>query len=254
MLKRSVILLIMLIAFAVVFIRVVSAAGAVASLTLSDVVLSGCNSNTFEGSYRLTAKDASGAVVNAATSVDATAIFEANGQTYQQAAGHTSGAAVTFHIAFDNTLTSGMFYVQSGSITSETYLLNCSTLTTDKIGGDAGGSGGDDRLNPNNGDLLNVLYSRTDRAGKPEIRVYRLDANSNGVLAGAFAYQDYAAYLGKAPARNVRLATVGKSTLYALTSGEFQINIGPDSEWKVYSIILDTIPPTKVKYSSFKVK
>jgi hypothetical protein len=106
----------------------------------------------------------------------------------------------------------------------------------------------DARLNYANGDLINVLYRSTDSAGKGSVVVYSLDANSKGVYEGRFAYALFEPYLGNPPARNTLLGTIDQSSLYALTSGEFQIVVTDPLEGKTYTTIFTAFPITGVYF------
>jgi hypothetical protein len=109
----------------------------------------------------------------------------------------------------------------------------------------AGGSDG--RLNRFHGDLISVLYRGTV-GGQPAIAVYGLDDESNGLLEGYFTLDDIAPYADSPPAENTAIRTIDQSTLYALTSGEFQINIGPDDEGKLYTVIFGGLPVAGVTF------
>lgn len=106
----------------------------------------------------------------------------------------------------------------------------------------------DARLNYANGDLINVLYRSTDSAGKGSVVVYSLDANSKGVYEGRFAYALFEPYLDNPPARNTLLGTIDQSSLYALTSGEFQIVIADPREAKTYTTLFKAFPITGVYF------
>lgn len=246
--KQKLILVLVVALLGIMWSITTSAAGAVVSLGLTDVTLQSCANSTFSGTYRLTAYDAQGNVVNSTTTVNAVGVYQANGVTTSDEYKHTTALA-HYDIFFAGTsLSSGTFYFYwqgNSAVVSPTYLLDCATLTATQIGGGSG-SGGDDRLNPNTGDLINVLYARTDAQGNPEIHVYVLNTASQGILIGKFAYAQFLPYLYHTPQQNRQIAKIADSTLYALSTGEFQINIGPDAEGKLYSVILDAIPLKKV--------
>ncbi|MBK9125573.1 MAG: hypothetical protein IPM16_20945 [Chloroflexi bacterium] len=95
----------------------------------------------------------------------------------------------------------------------------------------------DDRINAGYGDLLAVLYNAETSTG-PGIVVYVVDGTvgrSIGAYAGVLFQID-------TPRQNTIMAELGPTMLIALSSGEFQINIGPDAEGKVYEVILDELP------------
>ena len=225
------------------------AVGSISRIELVRYGLVSCDGNTFQGSYALVAYDDAGVVVNRQIPVSITGVFDLGGVVFETAPyPHSSSANYTFTIyASSPDVMAGMayFYVTDDpAIRTSVYVLDCAGPSMYL----SGSAGGDDRLNWAHGDLLNVLYSRWDEQGNPEIGVYTLDEASEGVLAGHFAYSDFKPYLGQPPQQNTLIGKVSQSSLFVLTTGEFQINIGPDAEGKVYSIILDTLPPTRVYY------
>lgn len=104
----------------------------------------------------------------------------------------------------------------------------------------------DDRINWDMGDLNAVLYAREDNNGDPVIEVYRVGANGQGEFLGFITEDDLAPYVDNPPDVNTEIKAIGNVMLYALASGEFQVNIGPDGEGKVWSVIFDGLPPEKV--------
>lgn len=95
----------------------------------------------------------------------------------------------------------------------------------------------DGRINPGYGDLLAVLYNAETSTG-PGIVVYVVDGTvgrSIGAYAGVLFQVD-------TPRENTIIAELGPTRLIALSSGEFQINIGPDAHGKVYEVIFDRPP------------
>lgn len=104
----------------------------------------------------------------------------------------------------------------------------------------------DDRINAGYGDLLAVLYNVETSTG-PGIVVYVVDGTvgrSIGAYAGVLFTVD-------TPRQNTVMAELGPTMLIALSSGEFQINIGPDAEGKVYEVILDELPGPAKALRSF---
>ncbi len=101
----------------------------------------------------------------------------------------------------------------------------------------------DDRLNWGVADYLVVLYPGTDAQGNPAIRVFGVGEDGAGFYLFTITQQDIAAFVGNPPAVNTPIMTIGNITLYALTSGEFQLNIGPDAEGKTQVIIFDSLAP-----------
>jgi hypothetical protein len=225
------------------------AAGEVVSIELADVAFIGCTGAIFEGSYRIVMKDVDGAVVNATTPITNRRIYTTDNGVTLYSDARRADQVISFGEGLPGAaITYGTIRVELGddpSVSSATYVFDCATLTITLIYG-----GGDDRLNPNTGDLLIALYARTDDEGKPSIHVYQIDANSKGVFIGQFANSDFEPYLTKPPAKNTKIASIGKATLYVLASGEFQIVIGLDAEGKQYSVIFKGLPPRNIRLMS----
>jgi hypothetical protein len=80
-----------------------------------------------------------------------------------------------------------------------------------------------------------------------EISVYVIDAEGNGTLALSVDPDSLDA-LPDFPETNTLIAQSadGFVSLYKLTTGEYQFNIGPDAEGKTRVIIFDGIPPSNV--------
>lgn len=100
----------------------------------------------------------------------------------------------------------------------------------------------DERLNWQNGDLIAVIYPATDATGQPAFDVYTVLPDSQGIFACRIARDDLPAV---APSVNMFLKQCGDSvSVYVLTTGEIQFNIGPDSEGKTYVVIVPEISST----------
>jgi hypothetical protein len=104
----------------------------------------------------------------------------------------------------------------------------------------------DGRLNLDSGDLINVVYQGADGNGQPILTVWAVDTDSRGVYVGAFENALFAPYLEAAPAKNTLLGRIGQTSLYALTTGEFQVVVGPDAEGKTYTTVLVGLPVRRV--------
>ena len=100
----------------------------------------------------------------------------------------------------------------------------------------------DSRLNPGAGDLINALYNGTDDAGQPIISVWEIQSDSSGSYVGSFAYATFEPYIDATPSENTLLDTVGKTRLYALMTGEFQLVVGPDIEGKTFTTVFTGLP------------
>lgn len=70
------------------------------------------------------------------------------------------------------------------------------------------------------------------------IDIYGINADSTGTLAFTASNEAIEA-VGEAPEVNTLIAEEGNVRLYRLTTGEFQINAGPDAEGKEYVLIWD---------------
>jgi hypothetical protein len=92
----------------------------------------------------------------------------------------------------------------------------------------------DERINPAKGDITAVIYLMAEGG----IQVYAVDSNGSGLLVISVTDSELASYPDN-PDSNTRIANSddGKITLYKLTSGEYQVNAGPDAEGKVISVI-----------------
>ena len=98
----------------------------------------------------------------------------------------------------------------------------------------------------NDSDLGVVLYKVQSDADNIKMDVYGLK-NGGSVSSYLFSISqaDLAAY-AQHPAKDTLLASMGDVSVYVLTTGEIQVNAGPDSEGKMHVKILDGIPWTTV--------
>ncbi len=98
----------------------------------------------------------------------------------------------------------------------------------------------------NDSDLGVVLYKVQDDASNLKMDVYGLkNHGTESSFLFSISQDDLAAY-PKHPADNILLAEMDNVSVYLLTTGEIQVNAGPDSEGKMHVKILDGIPWTKV--------
>jgi hypothetical protein len=195
-----------------------------------------CNSTAFNGSYAVYARDSSGQPVGGSFNVLRTYRTSSGNRT--QAATQTNGEVITFLIDLPGsplTWTSvEVILADNPAVSSGSVTVLCDTNTILLP------SSGDSRLNPGAGDLEAVLYRGYDRAGQPAIDVYRVDG-SRGLFHGRYSYSLFAPYLGNAPTQNTWIASDGLTDLYALSSGEFQINIRT-RDGKRYRVIFSGMP------------
>lgn len=101
----------------------------------------------------------------------------------------------------------------------------------------------DGRLNPDAGATA-AFYAPPDGS----LQVYGVDAQSHGYPAIYVSPEEVAA-LPAAPEANLKIAESddGKIALYKLTTGEYQLNVGPDFEGKVFVYIFAGDPLALVK-------
>lgn len=98
----------------------------------------------------------------------------------------------------------------------------------------------------NDSDLGVVLYKVQSDDSNIKMDVYGL---KNGGTVSSYLFsvsQSDLAALPKHPAQNTLVAEMGDVSVYLLTTGEIQVNAGPDSEGKMHVKILDSIPWTTV--------
>ncbi len=109
----------------------------------------------------------------------------------------------------------------------------------------------DDRL-PGTGLGVAMYY---DQAGAGSLTVYSIDENSNGVLAFVLTADELAEWEARDVAENTLIAQTedGSIALYKLTTGEYQINAGPDPDGKVEVTIFDGFPPSNTYGYTFNV-
>ena len=100
---------------------------------------------------------------------------------------------------------------------------------------------GDDRINRQAYASVAIYCN----AANGQLEIYAIDAEGNGSLALAVPYADLPA-TPDAATGNVGIAQAGNIALYRLTTGEFQVNAGPDSEGKTYVVIWDACPYTQI--------
>jgi hypothetical protein len=113
----------------------------------------------------------------------------------------------------------------------------------------------DDRLNWKHGDDYAVLYARNDAQGNPILHIYCIDEKGNGSLGYILTQEMF----DRAPAKPSSNTKVGETDacrvpvkFYVLTTGEYQINIGPNAEGKVEVIVFTGLPPANIHYYRLK--
>ncbi len=73
------------------------------------------------------------------------------------------------------------------------------------------------------------------------IDVFMVDGSSEGQFLFTVNAADFGSYLTNPPAQNMLIKQVGDVSVYVLTTGEVQVNYGPDAEGKSYVIIMSDI-------------
>lgn len=220
-----------------------------ASIVFNSIQISSCEADTLQGSVALSVVDSVGTPLDLSILPDVLLTFRSGSTIVTELLPATEITGVSFGVNIPG-LGSGDVELTAAlspdySVGSPTLRINCGTLGYEIIGLSSGEST-DGRLNPNAGDLLNVLYRGTDDSGNPVIDVYDVDGTT-GIYIGEFEYELFEPYLDEAPETNTELGSVDQATLYALTTGEFQINIGPDIEGKYGIIVFNRLPPTTIR-------
>ncbi len=245
--KRYISTLILACLWAIAGLGVVSAQSA-ASLNVTGAAFTRCSDSIIEGSFGVTALDSGGGIINSSTAISATVYAVSNSGGYASDSwSYVAGSSVAFAFSFPGSLSYADLFVQFDAARSDTYRFGCDGTIT-RFGG---GGGADARLNYGHGDLISALYSASDADGHPTIRVYDIAPDSTGILRGDYAYELFEPYINNPPSVNTYLGKLGRTTLTVLTSGEFQINVGPDAEGKIHEVILKGIPPVSIKFSSY---
>jgi hypothetical protein len=102
-------------------------------------------------------------------------------------------------------------------------------------------------LNVDLGDHVVLLYNAPDDDGTPNLQAYSVAADENkDELLFTINYGDVEPFLNAPPEQNTLIMQQGKIAFYALNSGGFQFNIGPDSQGKEWAVIVDTLPARMV--------
>jgi hypothetical protein len=134
------------------------------------------------------------------------------------------------------------------------------SVDADPVGGPVPGpttsDSPDDRINWKHGDQYAALYARQDDNTKPVLHVYCITPEGKGDLKYV-APNSMFANAPQNPASNTKIGETNVCrypvVFYVLTSGEFQINIGPDWEGKTNVIIFTGMPPGNIHFYDFDV-
>jgi hypothetical protein len=238
-----------------VIVNTSSAQGEPASISFRSVQIYSCANDILEGYMALEVLDASGTPIDLSALPDVLFSFQTTAATVPALLPGDAISGISFGVSLPG-VGSGNVDVTAAllpnySVRSPVLKINCGTLQYEILS--SSGESSDGRLNPNAGDLLDVLYIGRDDTGSPAIDVYRVDGDS-GVFIGEFEYALFEPYLDTPPSTNTRLETIDKATLYALSSGEFQINIGPDAEGKYGIVIFSGLPPSSTRRSILELR
>lgn len=214
----------------------------VSALSITAAKLVQCISTVIEIQFTTQAVDAGGATV---TDFDATLKFvSSTGSALSRSATISSSAPYTAYI---DSGSSALMYVEV-RVTTHGITSNGVRIWCDGRVEFLGAAADSPRLNYQNGDLIDALYVSTGSDGKGAIAVYAIDSNSAGRVAGVFEYSLFAPYLETPPAENTLLGRIDYASLYALTTGEFQIVISDPVEPKSYTTVFSAFPVSNVYY------
>jgi hypothetical protein len=113
----------------------------------------------------------------------------------------------------------------------------------------------DDRINYQHGDLFAAAYVRQDSAGDPTLDIYCIDSSNRGAIGLIVTHDELN---GAVPtAGNTLIAQTDQCTVgvavYRLASGEYQLNIGPDPEGKIYVTIWTGMPISDLHYETLEL-
>jgi len=216
---------------------------AVVRIDIANPVLVACNYSPglIQGHLSVVAYNASNGIENpSGTPLPFTLTFSSGGQNESFNVSLSSDEVLPYGISFGNQLLSSVTITVSGGSASSSITYTCDTGTSS--------TQPDSRLNLGAGDLINALYNTTDSAGQPTISVWEVQPDSSGSYIDSFDYSIFAPYFESAPTVNTLLDTINKTSLYALTTGEFQLVVGPDAEGKHYTTVFSGLPALHVYY------
>jgi hypothetical protein len=110
----------------------------------------------------------------------------------------------------------------------------------------------DNRANWRHGDLVAAVYPTAGDNNEAVIDIYCVNENSEGSMGLRVTNDDLAAFPAQ-PASNTAVASANgcPATFYILTSGEYQINIGPDANGDVRVMIFNGLEMLNMRYDSF---
>jgi hypothetical protein len=111
----------------------------------------------------------------------------------------------------------------------------------------------DDRLNWGFGGLNAAIYSRIGEGGDPQLHVYCINDQGAGFFGMAISGADVNGFAAH-PAHNTLVKTSPACNLsfYILSTGEYQINIGPDDEGKVTAMVFSGLGGGSAHFYNFE--
>lgn len=202
----------------------------------------GCGSGSAEGSYSALVLRDNGFPENQTTPLNITATFTTNNGVSSFTNLLTSNDVISFGINAApqpiSFLIIRLTLTDNPLVRSSAYYMDCATGQIIQLGDTR-----DDRINYGAGDLLAALYMSGDGLGNPVVKVYAINEDSEGEYIGRFNAALFEPYIDNAPEANLLIERIGKVSLYALSSGEFQFNIGPDDEGKYARVLFTNFPP-----------
>lgn len=137
---------------------------------------------------------------------------------------------------YDSILAQGAALFYTFTFDPADYVPSCAGLPLISAGSGTGGDTispappPDDRLNWRHGDMFEVIYTREGEG----IRVYGVDADSAGYLTAALESSDIPACTPHTGPHTALYNQAGTFSIWRLNTCEFQVNVGPDPEGKVY--------------------
>jgi len=96
-----------------------------------------------------------------------------------------------------------------------------------------------------------ALYTKTQKNGTCDIEVLGIDSKTGKPRKALYVTAKTLAKLPANPEKNTLISTYYEFSLYKLTSGEYQLNVGPDAEKKVKVMIWTGCPAENTKESEF---
>lgn len=96
-----------------------------------------------------------------------------------------------------------------------------------------------------------ALYTKTQKNGTCDIEVVGIDPKTAKPRKALYVTAATLAKLPANPEKNTLIKTYYEFSLFKLTTGEYQLNVGPDFEKKVHVIIWTGCPASNPYESSF---